>query len=334
LNVHTVTLANGTAFPATQGQTVLEAAETAGITLPYSCRSGRCGSCAGQVISGQATSVHPDMLLSLQERMAGRMLTCTDEARSDLMLDISNVVIPAGITTRTLPCRISALELAAADVLRIALRLPPGKGLRYLAGQSVDVIDPSGTRRRYSIANAPDQHGESATLELHVRAVAGGSMSGYWFEQARANDLLRIVGPNGTFFLPSVAGLDLVFLATGTGIAPVKAMMEALAVCAPEDSPRSIRLYWGGRASADLYWDPQQVQMSLRYVPVLSRAGPQWGGRRGHVQDALIDDGLDPANELVVACGSAAMIDGARRRLTEAGLPAARFLSDAFVASN
>ncbi len=262
------------------------------------------------------------------------MLTCTDEATSDLRLDISDIEVPPGISVRTLPCRIDTLEFVAPDVLRVMLRLPPANGLRYLAGQSVDVIDPAGTRRSYSIANSPGRNGESTKLELHVRAVGGGAMSEYWFKRARANDLLRLVGPRGTFFLRRTTGLDLVFLGTGTGIAPIKAMLEALDAASPEDSPRSICLYWGGRVPADLYWDPQAARPNLRYTPVLSRAGTAWSGRCGHVQDVLLADGFDPATTMVFACGSPLMIDSARCRVVEARLPPTRFLSDAFVASN
>lgn len=287
------------------------------------------------MVFGQARSLRQDVLLDPRERLAGRMLTCTDEAISDLHLDLSDVVVPGNITARTFPCRIAALERVAPDVIRVLLRLPPAICFRSVAGQSLDVIDPSGTRRSYSIANAPDRNGESTSLELHVRAVPGGLMSAYWFERARVNDLLRLVGPRGTFFLPRIAGLDLVFLGTGTGIAPIKSMLEVLDVASPEDSPRSICLYWGGRVPADLYWDPRALpRLALRYTPVLSRAASAWPGRRGHVQEVLLADGFDPATSMVVACGSPLMIDSARSRLVEAGLPSTRFLSDAFVASN
>ena len=158
-------------------------------------------------------------------------------------------------------------------------------------------------------------------------------MSRYWFGEARQNDLLRLNGPLGTFFLRDIDGKDLVFLATGTGIAPVKAMLEALSHVEPERRPRSVAVYWGGRHEQDLYWRPSDIAVDHRFETVLSRAPDEWTGRRGHVQDVLLKD--KPALEdcVVYACGSDVMIHSARARLHAAGLPSHAFHSDAFVCS-
>jgi CDP-4-dehydro-6-deoxyglucose reductase len=171
-------------------------------------------------------------------------------------------------------------------------------------------------------------------MELHIRAVEGGAMSHYWFGQAKPNDLLRFHGPLGTFFLRDVSGLDLVFLATGTGIAPVKAMLEGLAGVSPEMHPRSISVYWGGRKNEDLYWDPRPSHPNVNYIPVLSRADAEWEGRRGYVQNVLMDDRLDLSQAVVYACGSNQMITDARGLLVKNGLSGHRFYSDAFVCSS
>ena len=152
-------------------------------------------------------------------------------------------------------------------------------------------------------------------LELHIRRVDGGAMSDYWFGAAKVNDLLRLHGPLGTFFLRDVAGADLVFLATGTGIAPVKAMLEGLNSQAA--APRSVTVYWGGRLPTDLYWDTRGAGTAHRFVPVLSRAGATWDGARGHVQDLLLAEGRDWDRAIVYACGSDAMIHDARRQLAD-----------------
>jgi CDP-4-dehydro-6-deoxyglucose reductase len=199
-----------------------------------------------------------------------------------------------------------------------------------LAGQYVDVIGSGGIRRSYSVANAPASDNQ---LQLHIRAVDSGAMSKYWFDQAKINDLLRINGPLGSFFARPLAGLNLVFLATGTGIAPVKAMLEQLASGQLDDQPLSATLYWGGRQLQDLYADPSQWNPSLRYVPVLSRAPGDWTGARGHIQHYLLSENPDWANTVVYACGSEAMIQSAKAELIEAGLPDKRFYSDAFVPS-
>jgi CDP-4-dehydro-6-deoxyglucose reductase len=333
----TIHLANDKTFDAAAGVSVLDAARQAGLVLEHSCRSGRCGSCKARLLGGRVTALKPDLALSAAEREAGWALTCISAAASDLELDIEDLGLPADLTARTLPCRIDSIERLAADIAVVRLRLPPTAALRWLAGQYVDVIGPGGVRRSYSIAN--DAAADPAKLELHVRRVEGGVLSDYWFGRAQSNDLLRLHGPLGTFFLRDTAGLHLVLLATGTGIAPIKALLGELALRPAAQQPRSVALWWGNRHAADLYWSPDTVlrgeaEPALAYTPVLSRADAAWTGARGHVQQVLLQRPYPWAETVVYACGSPAMIDGARAALTAAGLPARRFLSDAFVSSD
>jgi CDP-4-dehydro-6-deoxyglucose reductase len=327
----TVTLANQKQFEAAAGVPLLDAARAAGLTLEHSCRTGRCGSCKTQVRSGRTIAIVPEPSLTRAERDAGFVLTCARSAADDLELDIEDLPA-ADIEVKTLPCRIDSLQRLAPDVMKVVLRLPPGAALRYLPGQYIDVIGKNGLRRSYSVANAGGKvDGATGRLELHVRQVEGGAFSRYWFQDAQPSDLLRFEGPRGSFFLRDLAELDLVLLATGTGIAPVKAMLAELATRPADAQPRSVSLLWGGRRPADLYWQP--AFEGLHYTPVLSRADAAWTGARGHVQDVLLQAGSDWARTAVYACGSPAMIDGARAALTAAGLAPRRFVSDAFLNS-
>ncbi len=330
-----VTLRNGTRFDAERGVTLLDAAIGRGLALEHSCRTGRCGSCKARVAAGTAAPLRAQTALSRDELAQGWVLTCTHEATSDIALDIEDLGQLAGLSPRIVPTRIDRLELLAPDVLRVVLRLPPTAGFRFLAGQSIALTSPAGVVRSYSIASAASA---PAALELHVRRVDDGRFSAWWFDEARVGDLLRFHGPLGTFFLRSTDGLDLVFLATGTGIAPIRAMLMQLAQAPAGERPRSVALYWGGRGAQDHYIDPRPMLDGLRYVPVLSRAAVPIGGAQGHVQEALMRDvvrGAAPGwgTMAVYACGSEAMIEDARRTLAGAGLPAGRFHSDAFVSS-
>lgn len=122
-------------------------------------------------------------------------------------------------------------------------------------------------------------------------------------------------------------------LATGTGIAPVKALLETLAAGPADALPRAVRLLWGGRTPADLFWSPAFPTLPLHYTPVLSRADAGWSGARGHVQHVLLAASPDLAITDVYACGSPQMIANARTALVAAGLASRRFFSDAFVSS-
>ena len=327
-----VTLANGRSFSAERGVSILDAALAAGLVLEHSCRTGRCGSCQAQVLGGCTAALRDETSLSAEAAANGSILTCVREAETDITLDAEDLSALAGIKPKTLPCRINAISLVAPDVMKVELRLPPNAGFAFRAGQYLDISGPGGLRRSYSIAS--DMHCPDR-LELHVRRVDGGVMSAYWFEAARAKDLLRFRGPLGTFFLRDVSGLALVFLATGTGYSPVQSMLQQLAAMEPAAQPASVDVLWGGRVPADLYADlPGCGDLNVVFTPVLSRAGAEWRGARGHVQDVLLAREPRLEHVAVYACGSDAMIHAARTALTAAGLPAKRFYSDAFVSSN
>lgn len=330
--MHVITTSSGRKFEARSDESLLDAALRQGVVLDYSCRTGRCSSCKGRVRSGETAAAYDELGLSAEDCAQGYVLTCVRQARGPVELeieDLGDIVLPEA---KTLPCRIQSIEQLSSDVVRVMLRLPPTSALDFLPGQYIDVIGAAGLRRSYSVANAsrPDNQ-----IELHIREVQGGAMSRYWFQQAKANDLLRLRGPLGTFFLRGQACKDLVLLATGTGIAPVKAILEGLATLPAEEHPRSVTVYWGGRHREDLYWkiDGFNALPSFRFVPVLSRAGDDWTGARGYVQDVMLADHGNLADTLVYACGSDAMIHSARARLNAAGLPARQFHSDAFVCS-
>lgn len=325
-----VHLTSGREFAAEPGVILLDAASAAGIALPYSCRTGRCSTCKALVQRGQTRPLTDETGLSPAEIEAGWILTCVRTAETDVELDIEDL---AGITLpqpRTLPCRIAELEKLAPDVLRVKLRLPPTSNFSFIPGQYIDVIGTNGTRRSYSLANA--SYSEKM-LELHIRAVSSGKMSDYWFNHAKLNDLLRLTGPLGTFFLRECKDTDIFFLATGTGIAPVKAMLESL-MHVPEDlQPQSITVLWGGRKAEDFYIDIAAIPGTHRYIPVISRSHQGWTGAEGYVQDILLSTAPDLSKAAVYACGSDAMIHAAKKLLSNAGLPVARFYSDAFVSS-
>jgi CDP-4-dehydro-6-deoxyglucose reductase len=323
-------LTDGREFDAAEGTSLLDAALAAGIVLPYSCRTGRCSTCKAKVRSGSTRAIIGESGLTPGESDEGWILTCARTAASDVVLeaeDLAGVALPA---PRTLPCRISQLEHLAPDVLRVLLRFPPTADFAFIAGQYVDLIGPTGTRRSYSLANASFAE---KTLELHIRAVEGGAMSEYWFGQAKDNDLLRLYGPLGTFFLRDIAGNDLIFLATGTGIAPVKSMLESMVHLPADQRPKSLTVLWGGRKPHDLYLDVAGVPGEHTYIPVLSRPDEAWCGAKGYVQDVLLALNRPLEKAAVYACGSDTMIRSAKEVLIRRGLPSDRFYSDAFVSS-
>lgn len=325
-----VNLLSGRQFQINQNINFVDAALEAGLTIPYSCKNGRCGTCRCRVLQGKTIALKTETGLTEEEKAEGWILSCVRAAETDVTLDVEDlgdIVLPS---SKTYPCRISAIDYLSVDVIRVMLRLPPASNFISIPGQYIDLIGPGGVRRSYSLANA---NAVDKTLELHIRSVNGGVMSNYWFQKAKINDLLRLNGPLGTFFLRSLDQLNLVFLATGTGIAPVKAMLESLKSVPSKHAPKATSVFWGGRMPSDLYFDVQSISVAHRFTPVLSRAPVNWSGVRGYVQDAFFDTQPDLTQTVVYACGSDAMIRSAKSSLLTAGLPQNRFFADAFLPS-
>ena len=326
-----VQLSDGTSFPIAENQTILAAAQQAGVHLDFSCRDGRCGVCKVKVLAGNAVELMFPESLDDQQRKERQILTCCHGAESDLSIEAENLVQLEGIESKVLPCRIDSLEHLSVDVIRVVLRLPSNANFNYLPGQYVEIIGPSSVRRSYSLASMP-RAGE-AKLELLVRHYPGGVMSRYWFEEAKLNDLLRLEGPLGSFFLRDNDAKQLAFLATGTGIAPVLAMIEGMLESGMTKRFEKLVCYFGCRNNDELFFDAKELFKGVvEFVPLFSREAPA-GARKGYVQQALVEDFHSLDGLSVYACGSPEMIHDARSLLVGKGLQENRFYSDAFLPS-
>ena len=326
-----VTLLNGHQFDCLDNLSLLDSARDSGIALEHSCRTGKCGVCKALVISGKTKELRAEESLNKNDIESGYILTCCRTAETDLELEVEDLGELGLIKKLTLPCRIDLIELLAPEIIRVVLRLPPNNNFRYLSGQYIDVIGAEGLRRSYSIANSYLQGGK---IELQIKKVTDGVMSSYWFEKAKISDLLRIEGPHGTFSFRKKNEQNIVFLATGTGIAPIKSILEELALNQSLAASKCLYVYWGGRSTKDLYWQPNFSNIDVDFRPVLSRADESWSGRRGYVQEAVISDEIDLSDAIVYACGSPEMIESASLSLASHGLKRNCFFSDAFVSSS
>jgi len=327
---------SGHTFGVQAGETILEAALRQGIGLPYGCRNGACGACKGILRAGELEyGEYQERALHPHERASGKALTCCTRPLTDVVFEVREVSGARDIAIRTLPCRVEKVEKPAEDVAILWLKLPAGERLQFLAGQYIDILLKDGKRRSFSMANAPH---DDALLQLHVRKSPGGAFSGYVFEQMKERAILRFEGPLGTFYLREDSDKPIVFVAGGTGFAPIKALVEH---CLHAGIDRPMVLYWGVRSLKDLYmrelpgrW--QQEHGNFTFIPVLSEPSPGegWSGRTGLVHQAVLDDFADLSGYQVYACGAPAMTDLARKTFVEGrGLPEDEFYCDAFTPS-
>jgi len=322
-------------FTAGASETILAAAIRQGVAMPYGCKDGACGSCKCRKLSGSVVhGPHQSKALSEEEEAAGFVLACCAVPHSDLVLESRQVTQAGAFAIRKMPTRVITLERKSPDVIVLRLQLPANESFDYHAGQYVDFLLQGGVRRSYSMANAPHTLSQAASLELHIRHLPGGQFTDHVFRTMKEREILRIEGPYGSLFLREDSSKPIVLLASGTGFAPVKAILEHMQFKA---ITRSATLYWGGRRPQDLYLDDwvraRLADMpQLRYVPVISDALPEdrWSGRGGFVHRAVLQDLPDLSGHQVYACGTPVMVDSARADFVQAGLPDHEFYADAF----
>jgi CDP-4-dehydro-6-deoxyglucose reductase len=331
---------SGRAFSVARDEALLAAAIRQGVGLPYGCKDGACGSCKSRLMSGRVIhGAHQLKALSVAEEDAGLVLTCCAAPQTDCVIEARSVPGSGEFPVLKMPTRVLAIERPAPDVAVLRMQLPANQRFQYHAGQYVEFILQGGARRSYSMANAPSQAGNPPAIELHIRHMPGGLFTDVVFSTLKEKDILRIEGPFGSFFLRNEAkdqARPIILLASGTGFAPIKALIQQLRDSSNE---RPATLYWGCRSRADLYqhhWAEQAAAElpSLRYVPVLSEPRPEdgWTGRTGLVHQAVMADWPDLSGHQVYACGAPVMVDSARADfIAKCGLPEEEFYADSFL---
>jgi len=319
---------SGHEFQVEEGESILTAALRQHFVLPYGCRNGACGTCKGKVLAGEVDyGVYQKKALTDDEKALGKALFCQARPLGDVVIEARTIGAAKDIQIKTLPCRVQTMRRLADDVMVLGLKLPANERLQFLAGQYLEFLLKDGSRRSFSMGNAP--HTDDL-VELHVRHVAGGQFTDHVFGKMKERDILRFEGPLGTFFLREDSRKPVVFVASGTGFAPIKSIVET---ALHKGVARPMTLYWGGRRPKDLYMDEVAKGWPIKYVPVVSDALPEdnWSGRTGFVHRAVMEDFPDLSSHQVYACGVPIMVDSARRDfVAQCGLPEDEFYADSF----
>jgi CDP-4-dehydro-6-deoxyglucose reductase len=330
---HLVTIQNsGHSFEVRPSQTVLQAAIEADIHIPYGCRNGACGSCKAKLVLGKV--MHDDYQTSAMtdaELAAGNTLLCCARPQTDIVVECREVGGLTGIKPRILPARVAKKEQLSHDVISLHLQLPASERLQFLAGQYIEFILKDGKRRAFSIANAPH---DAEFIELHIRVIPGGQFGEYVANELQEKAILRLEAPFGNFFLREDSQKPMIFVAGGTGFAPVKGIIEHIL---HNNIKRDIILYRGARVAEDLYMNDlcekwAEMLPNVTYIPVLSEpvASDNWAGRTGLVHQAVLDDIKDLSAYQAYVCGAPIMCEVAHTSFVQQGLDADEFFSDAF----
>jgi CDP-4-dehydro-6-deoxyglucose reductase, E3 len=316
------------------GETILSAALANGYPLAHNCKSGVCGSCKAKITKGVVEHGGAGFRgISEKEQSEGFALLCQAKPLSAVTVVCQVVQAVEGVPIRRVACRVQELDLLADDVMRIRLKTPAKDPVNYLPGQYIDILMNSGIRRSLSVASSPD---DGEFIELHLRNY-GGPFSTHVFNRMKVNDLLRLEGPMGTFFIREDSEKPIIFVASGTGFAPIKSMIEHEV---RKDNHRSMTLYWGGRRPSDLYLDTLAQEWvnkhGVHYVPVISdaRAEDAWTGRTGFVHRAVMEDFPDLSGHQIYACGAPIVVQSAQHDfVSNCGLADSEFYADMFISS-
>jgi len=305
------------------GETVLEGLERAGEVVPSSCRSGSCQSCAMVAAEG-AVPAEAQKGLKATQRERGYFLSCVCRPAGDLV-----VRMPDDVATFDATVVESRDVGAAVRVVRFAVP----EGFAWRAGQYATLLRDDGLSRCYSIASMPsDGH-----VEMHVRRIPGGAMSGWIHDGLRAGDRARLRGPLGECFFaaPCAAETTLLLAGTGTGLAPLLGILrDALA----QGHGGPIRLFHGALREAGLYHRGELAAIAAAHANVQVEAcvlegaeGP--GVRVGALDEVVLAALANPRATRAYLCGDPGFVEKLKKRLFLKGLSSKAIFADPFVAT-
>ena len=302
-----------------ENETVLDALLRNGFAVTHSCRAGVCGSCLMRSAAGPLPSrAQSGMKDSWKER--GYFYSCSCVPESDL--DISD----AGNDVR-IEASVSSLRHLSADVVQANLQTDSAVAFR--AGQYITLVR-GDIARSYSIASLP----EDSEMELHIRRIPGGRMSGWFHGEAQPGDRVSIVGPSGECFY--VAGREdqpLLLAGTGTGLAPLYGIVRD-ALKSGHRGP--IHLFHGALHSGGLYLVDALRQLArehpqLQYTPAILNGEESEGWAIGPIDKVILSRIPVLTGWRGFVCGDPGLVQSLRKKLFLSGMASRDIYADAFL---
>ncbi|RJG02488.1 NADH:ubiquinone reductase (Na(+)-transporting) subunit F [Noviherbaspirillum sedimenti] len=297
------------------GQTILDASLRAGLHLPHACGHGVCGTCKVQVLDGEIEHGEATNFALMDiERDEQKCLACCATLQSDLTIeaDIEEDPDAQEFPVQDFSGVVSRIEDLTPTIKGIWIRLDSPGGMRFQAGQYINLNMPDGqTRRAFSLANAPSVNGE---IELNIRHVPGGTVTGWIHQELREGDCVSLSGPYGRFFVRKSANLPSLFLAGGSGLSSPRSMILELI---EDGCTLPITLIYGARSRDELYYHEEFDRLAAEhpnftYIPALSGEldGNGWTSARGFVHEVAKGHfNNDFRGHKAYLCGPPLMID-------------------------
>jgi CDP-4-dehydro-6-deoxyglucose reductase len=310
-------------------ETVLEAALRNGFDFPFSCGSATCGTCMGKVVQGTFTygQVQP-YALDDQQKNEGFALFCSVQPTSDMVIEVEEVYGAEYRPARKFDYQVRDYKLLNDSIYQVFLT-PQKNNLEYQAGQYLQILCDDGTAIPFSIANAPNA---DKILELQIKSVAENTRNVETIKKIIEKKTITLRGPYGTTIYKSAPNFPIIYLAGGTGIVPIKAMLEAAFA---NNDPRALHLYWGGKNSTDLYlaelftqWAKQHANFT--FTPVITAQDQYWQGRTGLVHEVVAEQHENLQGYQVYCSGPKDMVYTAYDEFMVKGLKPQLMFSDTF----
>jgi len=316
------------------GGSLLETLTQQKIFIPSACGGrGSCGYCKVKVLDGAGPLLPTEEpYLSDEERSDGIRLSCQVKIRNDVRIDIPEELL----SIQEYECVCVDIQDLTYDIKQFRFELKEPSRMNFVPGHYIQFFTPvyEGSEeevyRAYSISSDPAEEG---FIELVVRLVPNGICTTYMFDYLKVGDPVRINGPYGDFRL-SDTNAPIVFVAGGSGMAPIKSMLHQMV---NTDSERSATYFFGANTPGDLFFVEEMKALegklpNFRFVPVLAmpEAGNGWKGETGLVTEAL-DRSLNTAGSYeAYLCGSPGMIDATVEVLKGHGMPLEHIFYDKF----
>lgn len=296
-----------------------------GIFIPSACGGrGSCGLCKVKVLSGAGQYLPTEIpWITDEEKKNNIRLSCQLKCKSDLNLEIPEELF----SVRQFQTRVAELKDLTHDIKQVTLELLDPKEIEFSAGQFIQFMVPpyelteESVYRAYSIASAPSLKNR---LELEIRLVPNGICTTYVHKFLKQGEKVTINGPYGDFYLRDTQR-DIICIAGGSGMAPIKGILEDMA---DNGINRKTRYFFGARSLRDLFLvdrmrELESILPDFRFIPALSQPLPEdnWQGETGIITEVLSRHLKTGDNTEAYLCGSPGMIDACVKTLTDKGIP-------------
>jgi Na+-transporting NADH:ubiquinone oxidoreductase subunit F len=316
------------------GSSLLSLLDEHGIYLASACGGrGSCGYCKCTVLDGGGPVLPTEKpFLSIEEQEADVRLACQIKVKNDIFIKIPEEIF----NIQQYKATVQKIIDLTYDIKELHLKLFEPPEINFKAGQYVQLQTPAYEKSRqpvsraYSISSSPEHNDH---IELIIRRVPDGICTTYVFDYLREGDSIEFTGPFGDFYIRETEA-DMIFVAGGSGKAPIKAMVELLH---SQNSRRRMAYLFGARTKKDLYYTElfdefQKKMQNFTFVPILSNPeeDSEWKGKTGFIPAYLNDYIKDPEKTEAYLCGSPGMIAAVEKKLLELNIPKDKIYYDSF----